>query len=266
MFNSEYLTLNVESLGKPIHVVRDKLEHIISSSCSSLTNELQTWLKSSQASAELEQVSIHTITPSELDQATTCTLQHEAGGKVYISSDSALLIKLADSFYDAKIDRTTEVLSHSDLRLQERLGQLITSWLAPEEMWECREFESNHGTSLWAKITINLPEQKGSIHIKLDERFIDILTNQLDLQSNDSMYSPFCRSLTNTPVKLNVLLSKKDMPLSDLIALKPDDVLPIELLSTVPVSIGDKHLFNGRVAEKEGQLVLIINQDKETRQ
>ena len=95
---------------------------------------------------------------------------------------------------------------------------------------------------------------------------VNTLTKQLKLQNSEPLYEPFCQSLTSTPVKLNVLLSKKELPLSDLISLQPNDVLPIELLSNVPVSIGDEHLFNGRVAEKEGQLVLIINQDKESLQ
>ncbi|TOB15026.1 flagellar motor switch protein FliM, partial [Vibrio parahaemolyticus] len=38
---SDIKPLDVELLGKPIHIIRDKLENLISESCSSLTNELQ---------------------------------------------------------------------------------------------------------------------------------------------------------------------------------------------------------------------------------
>ncbi|MCA2486394.1 MULTISPECIES: FliM/FliN family flagellar motor switch protein, partial [Vibrio] len=58
--------------------------------------------------------------------------------------------------------------------------------------------------------------------------------------------------------------SKKTMALSDVVSLKPDDIMPIELLNTVPVSIGNQPLFTGRIAEQDGQLVLIFNPDKET--
>ncbi len=54
------------------------------------------------------------------------------------------------------------------------------------------------------------------------------------------------------------------MALSDVVSLKPDDIMPIELLNTVPVSIGNQPLFTGRIAEQDGQLVLIFNPDKET--
>ena len=54
------------------------------------------------------------------------------------------------------------------------------------------------------------------------------------------------------------------MALSDVVGLQPDDILPIELLNTVPVSISNQTLFSGRVAEQDGQLVLIFNPDKES--
>ncbi|MCA2464993.1 MULTISPECIES: FliM/FliN family flagellar motor switch protein, partial [Vibrio] len=62
----------------------------------------------------------------------------------------------------------------------------------------------------------------------------------------------------------NVVLSKKTMALSDVVSLKPDDIMPIELLNTVPVSIGNHPLFPGGIADQDGQLVLIFNPDKET--
>lgn len=258
-----YQPLSVESLGKPIHVIRDKLEELISSSCNNLTFQLQSWLKSNQIDTHLSAVSLHCFANNEMENSTTSTLKHDAGGKVFVHCDKATLIKLADSFYGAHVDRTEATLSNSDLRLQDRIGQLITQWLAPKEMWTAAEFELTLGTGLYAKIDIQLNDHHGSLHIKLDEQLVKTLTEQLDLQPNDTLYDSFCHSLKATPVRLNVLLSQKRMPLSELLSLKANDILPIELLSNAPVSIGDQHLFNGRVAEKEGQLVLIINHDKE---
>lgn len=259
-----YQPLNVESLGKPIHVIRDRLESLIADSCNSLTYQLQSWLKSSQVEASIEAVSLHSFTTSEMEKSSTSTFRHDAGGRVFVHCDNLTLVKLADCFYDAKMDRTDHSLSNSDLRLQQRIGQLVTHWLAPEEMWSGSEFELAAGTGLYAQIKLRLHDHWGSLHIKLDEQLVATLTEQLDLQPNQSLYDSFCHSLTTTPVRLNVLLSKKQMPLSELLSLQANDILPIELLSTVPVSIGDQHLFNGSVAEKDGQLVLIINHDKES--
>ncbi|MFD2015080.1 hypothetical protein ACFSJQ_03225 [Vibrio olivae] len=49
-----------------------------------------------------------------------------------------------------------------------------------------------------------------------------------------------------------------------MLTLQPNDILPIELLAKAPVSIGTQHLFSGRVADQDGQLVLIFNDDKDS--
>lgn len=263
-FIKNYKPIDIESLGKPIHVIREKLESLMSSSCDSLTHELQNWLKDRVVHAEIKQVAVHSISATDMDKTATSTFLHASGGKVYISSDSAILIKLVDSFYDAKVDRASDLLSHSDLRLQERIGRKVISWLAPQDMWSNGEFEPTQGMGLLVEIEITTEHAQGILQIKLDESLVATLTEELDLQRNQSLFEPLCHSLTSTPVQLDVLLSKKEMTLSDLISLQPNDVLPIELLSSSPVSIGDEHLFNGRVAEKNGQLVLIINPDKES--
>ena len=103
-------------------------------------------------------------------------------------------------------------------------------------------FEPAQGTGLYASININFDDHQGNIHIKLDEALVDTLTQELDLQPKESMYLP-CQSLESTPVKLNALLCQKRMLLSELLSLKPKDILPVELLSSVPVSIGQQHFI-----------------------
>jgi len=261
-----YKALDIESLGKPIHIIREKIESLISSSCGNLTYEFQGWIKSHHIQVNIKQVTLYNFTSHDMEKSSTSTFQHCSGGQVFISSDKQLLIKLADCFYAARIDRSPDLISNSDIRLQERIGRKIANLFAPDEMWSESDFESTTGTGICAELQISIKDQQGSIFVWLDENLVSTLTKQLKLQNTEPLYEPFCHSLTTTPVKLNVLLSKKELPLSDLISLQPNDVLPIELLSNVPVSIGDEHLFNGRVAEKEGQLVLIINQDKESLQ
>ncbi|MDN3609467.1 FliM/FliN family flagellar motor switch protein [Vibrio ostreicida] len=261
---SDYQPLSIESLGKPIHVIRDRLDSLISSSCGSLCYELQNWQRSSHVEVSVQHVSLHAFMPNELNKSLTSTFLHQSGGRVFIYADSPTLINLVDSFYDAKMKRNNGALSNSDLRLQEKVGWLIASWLAPKEMWSRSQVEPTEGHGLYAALNVNIDDHQGTIHIKLDELLVNTLTEQLELTPHESLYQPFCQSLTSTPVKLNVLLSKKTMPLNELILLQPNDVLPIDLLTSVPASIGNEPLFAGRVAEKDGQLVLIINHDKDS--
>ncbi|CAH1231554.1 FliMN_C domain-containing protein [Vibrio harveyi] len=256
--------LDVELLGKPIHIIREKLEILISESCSSLTNELQNWLSSNKVEASLISVELHRFSPTLLDKDQTSTYQHQDEGMVYVHGDSQTLIKLADRFYGATTERSSTSLTASDLRLQERISRIITNWLAPQEMWQLCEYETPRGIGLHAELSIAFEDYQGTIHLKLDSAMIQTLIEQLEMHSDADLYQPFCRSLESTPVRLNVVLSKKTMALSDVVGLQPNDILPIELLNTVPISIGPQTLFTGRVAEQDGQLVLIFNPDKES--
>ncbi len=183
---------------------------------------------------------------------------------MYVHGDSQTLIKLADRFYGATTERSSTSLTASDLRLQERISRIITNWLAPQEMWQLCEYETPRGIGLHAELSIAFEDYQGTIHLKLDSAMIQTLIEQLEMHSDADLYQPFCRSLESTPVRLNVVLSKKTMALSDVVGLQPNDILPIELLNTVPISIGPQTLFTGRVAEQDGQLVLIFNPDKES--
>lgn len=261
---SDINLLDVELLGKPIHIIREKLEILISESCSSLTNELQNWLSSNKVEASLVSVELHRFSPTLLDKDQTSTYQHQDEGMVYVHGDSQTLIKLADRFYGATTERSSTSLTASDLRLQERISRIITNWLAPQEMWQLCEYETPRGIGLHAELSIAFEDYQGTIHLKLDSAMIQTLIEQLEMHSDADLYQPFCRSLESTPVRLNVVLSKKTIALSDVVGLQPNDILPIELLNTVPISIGPQTLFTGRVAEQDGQLVLIFNPDKES--
>ncbi|PFG58474.1 flagellar motor switch protein FliM [Vibrio sp. ES.051] len=261
---SDLQLLDVELLGKPIHIIREKLESLIAESCSSLTIELQNWFKTSKVEANLTSVDLHRFNPTQLDRDLTSTHQHQEGGMVFIHGEPHMLIKLADRFYAASTERSVTTLTASDLRLQERISRIIIGWLAPDRMWQMGEYEAPRGIGLNVKLNITCDDHQGTIQLKLDSRLIQTLIEQLELQPDTDLYQPFCRSLESTPVRLNIVLSKKKMALSDVMGLKPDDILPIELLNTVPVSIGNQSLFTGRIAEQDGQLVMIFNPDKES--
>jgi len=255
--------LDVELLGKPIHIIRKKLQNLIFESCSTLTNELQVWLSSNKIETRLTSLDLHRFCATSLDKKQTSTYEHRDGGTLYIHSNVETLSRLADRFYGANTERYTQSLTASDLRLQERISRVITNWLAPQEMWQTCDYEAPCGIGLHAELSITLEDYQGVIHLKIDNTMIQTMIEQLELQEAKDLFQPFCRSLESTPVRLNAVLSKKTMTLSDVVKLQPNDILPVELLNIVPVSIGPHPLFTGRIAEQDGQLVLIFNPDKE---
>ncbi|MDW1712925.1 flagellar motor switch protein FliM, partial [Vibrio sp. Vb2865] len=85
---SDIKPLDVELLGKPIHIIRDKLENLISESCSSLTNELQNWLSTNKVEASLTSVDLHRFSPAMMDKDQTSTHKHQEGGMVFVHGDT----------------------------------------------------------------------------------------------------------------------------------------------------------------------------------
>ncbi|GEM75184.1 flagellar motor switch protein FliM [Vibrio sagamiensis NBRC 104589] len=261
---SEFKTLDVELLGKPIHIIRDKLEQLISESCSTLTNELQRWVQKNNLDVELNSVSIKRLNYDEMNKEHISTFVHQSGGLVNIYFESSTLLRLADCFYDNNNERSSSHITSSDVRLQERIGLLILNWLAPQEMWQSGLYESAQELGIEITLSIRINHNKGLFKVALDSALIETLLEQLNLCAKSDLYNPFCRVLENTPLRLSVALTKKQMPLSDVIDLKPDDIIPIDLFSTVSAHIGHQSLFTGHVADQNGQLVLILNSDKES--
>ncbi|MFH0224963.1 FliM/FliN family flagellar motor switch protein [Vibrio furnissii] len=260
----EVKTLNVELLGKPIHIIREKLDTIITDACNGLTSELQNWLTTHHIDVALDSVELHSVKPSDIDKRSVTHCCHQDGGALFVRLDSHMLITLADRFYGANMARSQSVLTSSDRRLQERIGKVVAHWVAPQEMWQLHEGDIGNGIGLKAELSVRYADQHGVLTLIMESQLVQTLIDQLDLQPNTELNAQFRRSLQHMPVRLNVLLSKKTMPLSEVLRLTPNDILPIDLLSTVPVSIGHERLFSGRIAEQEGQLVLILNQDKES--
>ena len=255
--------LNVELLGKPIHTIRNKLEEIITPACNSLCLELQSWLKTELITVEVAEVALTDLPHPQMSAESTAVLKHHSSGLLYVNIPAPELMQLADQFYNTDIERSNPTLTNSDLRLLDRIARSSALWVSPKETWDRWDFEVISGIGICARLTIKVRDKSMQLAITLDTALIQTLIDQLELTTNPHMASDFHHTLHRTPVKLNVQLSKTILPLSQVLELKPDDILPIDLLNHAPVHIGKEKLFTGRVAEREGQLVVILNDDKE---
>ncbi len=259
MNNSDVQDLNVEFLGKPINIIREKLFSLISESCCELTYELRSWTNKSQINIQINSVTLHNFSNDTLDVTKISILQHQMGGLAYVDIETPILIKLSDLFYDATVERASKNLTNSDLRIQEKICKLMARWLAPESMWEKGDIEFENDVGLLIELMITINDHAGFIKMKLNGQFTQTLIEEFKMTPKEDLNPKFTQALQSTPVRLNTTLVKKKMFLIDVLQLQSDDILPIELLTNAPVSIGNKTLFSGHIADNNGQLVLIIN-------
>ncbi len=80
-------TLNVELLGKPIHIIRNKLEELLVNSCQQLSLELQAWLKTQHVLVELDQVVLTELPQANVDATSVAVLKHNEDGMLYVAMD-----------------------------------------------------------------------------------------------------------------------------------------------------------------------------------
>ena len=261
----QYPTLNVDLLGKPIHTIREELKLLLSQASSSVTYQLQRWIKDTDISFELNSVELHRCN-NQSHEHSTSIFSHQDHGLLRASLSKSLLLALSDRFYRADIQRSADPessVTSSDIRLQQRLGQLIANHIAPEGMWQKTEAAFSNEVGLQASFRITFGEMHGELLIDLDATLIQILIDELTQVPKEPIQDRFTEGLARTPVTLNAILCRKEMPLDQVLSLQADDIINIDLLSNVPVSIGQEHLFNGRVAEQNGQLVLILKDLKD---
>lgn len=260
-----YPVLDVELLGKPIHKIRDDLIRIFNQSIPEITRHIQHWVRANDLSLEFKNISTVRCRDTDPDYLSS-TFCHQQQGLMRSAMSTRLLLALSDRFYGADIARKADdpqSLSNSDVRLQQRIGHLFASIIAPQEMWQRTDAQLAAGVGLQAQFSVSFGEHQGELWIALDATLIQTLLQELALAPTRPIQPHFQTALSQTPVHLTATLSRKTLPLDQVLSLKSDDILPIELLNQVPVTIGHEHLFNGRIAEQNGQLVLILQDSKE---
>ncbi len=213
--------------------------------------------------------------------------QSQHSGLSYCSIDPALLICLSDHFYNDELRKKTDTFSQSDLRIQSKIHQLIATSIAPGNMWREHPYERSYDTGINAVLSVTITDDAigkilnnqypdnqdpdntlgssthlitGEINLFLDHQLIETLISKMDLPKPENLNARFQQRLTDTPVTLNVVLTKKVMSLSQAMTLKAKDIIPIDLANKADVIIGDQVLFSGRIAESDGQLVVSLHQ------
>ncbi|SDD40935.1 flagellar motor switch protein FliM [Sphingomonas sp. YR710] len=66
-------------------------------------------------------------------------------------------------------------------------------------------------------------------------------------------------ALENVALPVRSVLARPEMTVAQLLALKPGDVIPINLSSTVPLLVGNRRFAEGTIGEQEGRAAMMID-------
>lgn len=90
----------------------------------------------------------------------------------------------------------------------------------------------------------------------------DDLTSRIhrDSESDSSEWrGKLAAALENISLPVRSVLARPEMTVAQLLALKPGDVIPINLSSTVPLLVGNHRFAEGTIGEQEGRAAMMID-------
>ncbi|WXL25741.1 FliM/FliN family flagellar motor switch protein [Ectopseudomonas mendocina] len=221
------------------------------------------FLRNFRVNLELLKVDIH---EQRVDEA-ECVYRSPLG-KVGFSIERSLLTEALECYYGGICLPGTEAppVSTSEQRLRSRLGvdicQLFArSVLSGNTFGKLETHDNAYDQAQWEYIaeyqfSSHQSGGKASIFVYLDSHLVDELTSRLSPTVPTPQSSSSLNPVRDLPVRLDCVLANLQMPLSQVLSLRPGDILPIRMLERCEVHINQQKLFRGNILEDDGSLLL----------
>ncbi len=185
--------------------------------------------------------------------------------------DRCTLDQLASGYYGSLATPLKSPLrspSQSEFRLARKLMLAALKVLPITELDE-EEIELElivNNTPIDAPINWSLSFAKGQmtppILFCMTEYLLGLMSEQPSLyQATPDLSKKLAHRLKQIPLKISLELGRQNTPVTSLHGLKVGDVLPMNLHSRCPVTVGKRPLFYAAVHTHEGQMVAKLSQD-----
>lgn len=253
--------LKPQKLGRHYHRIPAYIREL-SSKRSQVISDY--FLRTYRIGLELETVVVHEHRAEHAE----CTYQSPLG-LVGFSIDRALLTEALECYYGGKTPASRETappVSTSEERMRSRLGSDIANLLARlllagETFGELTEYENSYDETSWEYIaefryTSHVTGNLSSIFIYLDAQLVDELTHRLAKPQAVQMPASSSSKIEDLPVQLNCVIAAMDLPLAEVLKLRPGNILTLRLLDRCDVEINQEKLFRGVIYEDDGALLL----------
>lgn len=254
------IRLKPQKLGRHYH----KIPQIIRDLSSKHPRVISDYfLRNYRINLELTATHVHEVLPQPVQRTYSCAM-----GKVGFSIERSFLNEALECYYGGHVMATPEdqPITTSEQRLQTRIGADVAqifarTVLAGESFAELAEHDDSYAQSDWEYVAeyqylSHLTGKRGSLFIYLDTHLVDALTSHLAGPSESHRAGNPRQLIEQLPVRLDCVIAQLNMPLNEVLALKPNDVVMIRLNEPCEVRINQHKLFRGNVFEEDGALYL----------
>lgn len=205
-------------------------------------------------------------------------------GNMMISVEPAFVANMVDAFYGGTSGGTATKsgeFTPSEDRLLNRLVTGITDILSRTwgEFYPIEFRQTSHETNpafanmmrgdeavVIQRFTIK-PGSLRSTHVEIlyplsvlqpiEDELTSRVQNGADEDDGD-WRARLATALENVSLPVRSVLARPEMTVAQLMALKPGDVIPVTLSSTVPLLVGNRRFAEGTIGEQEGRAAMMI--------
>lgn len=212
---------------------------------------------------ELQTLDIH----EELDAQAACIFRGPLG-KIGFSIDRSLLTEALECYYGGTCLPNADMppISTSEQRMRNRLGQDVVqifgrAMLGGESLGELHPHDNTYEEVHWEYIAefrylSHVTDTQAALFVYLDHQLVDELTQRLTGPQLLRQGGNPVNNIKHLPVRLDCVLAALQLPLSQVLGLRPGNVIPVRLRERCDVQISGHRLFNGTLFEEDGALFL----------
>jgi flagellar motor switch protein FliM len=252
--------LKPQKLGRHYHKIPQYIKELASKHPRIVSDY---FLGNYRINLEFLKVSVH----EERDEPAEC-IYHSALGRVGFAIDRSLLTEVLECYYGGTSLPTQNEppVSVSEQRMRTRLGKDIVqlfarSILGGSTFGELSSYENAYDETQWEYIaefqyTSHITSKQSSIFIYLDTYLVDELTSRMAKPvATQSVGNPVDQ-IKHLPIQLNCVIAALQMPLSEVLDLRLEDIVMVRLQERCDVMINQQKLFRGAIFEDGGSLFL----------
>jgi flagellar motor switch protein FliM len=189
-------------------------------------------------------------------------------GKVGFAMDRSLLSEVLECYYGGVglPSQENPPVSISEQRMRSRLGIdvaqiFVRALLAGETVGDLNTWENAYEEVQWEYMVefqyhSHITNKQSSLFIYLDTQLVDELTNRMASPTPAPTGVSPINQIINLPVRLNCVIAALQMPLSQVLALAPGDLVMMRMRDRCDVEINQQKLFRGALFEEDGALFL----------
>ncbi|MED5607147.1 MULTISPECIES: FliM/FliN family flagellar motor C-terminal domain-containing protein [Pseudomonas] len=221
------------------------------------------FLRSYRINLELQKVEVQESAPRPAECIFRCPF-----GKVGFAIDRPLLTEALECYYGGTSlpSHDTPPISTSEQRMRKRLGVDVTqlfarSLLLGDTFGELTPHDNDYELASWEYVAefhflSHITGSQASLFIYLDAELADALTTRLAGPPPARLNGSPAQHLVHLPVRLDCVIAALQLPLAQVLELRPGDILPVRLLERCEVQVNQQKLFRGTLFEEDGGLFL----------